>query len=260
MEYKHIIITKDGDGIAVVTLNRPKALNALNSAVANELAKAGRALEEDNDVKAVIVTGAGRAFAAGADIKELQKATPSEARKWARNLFDSFDALARISKPVIAAVNGIAFGGGCELALACDYMIASEKAIFGVPEIKIGVFPGAGGMYRLAKVVGMRMAKEMIFNGEPVDAKTALSIGLINRILPADNFLEDVKVMVRKIASMSGIALKLAKQALDEGQDAPDPMGVYRDIDALGIAFATEDQKEGMAAFVEKRPPKFVNK
>ncbi|RJP60053.1 MAG: crotonase [Deltaproteobacteria bacterium] len=260
MEYKNIIVSKEEGGIAVITLNRPDALNALNAEVGKDLRKAAEILKEDEEVRVIIVTGQGRAFAAGADIKELKDANSCEAREWARALFDSFEALGRMPKPVIAAVNGIAFGGGCELALACDFIVASEKAKFGVPEIKIGVFPGAGGMYRLARAVGMRMAKEMVFVGDPIDAKTAQDIGLANRVFPADKFLDEVKSLARNIASKSGITLKLAKQALNEAQDSPDPDGVYRDIDAMGVAFSTADQKEGMTAFVEKRAPKFVGR
>jgi enoyl-CoA hydratase/carnithine racemase len=260
MDYKNIIVTKEDQGIAVITLNRPDVLNALNEEVGKDIRKAAGLLKDDDDVKVLIITGQGKAFAAGADIKELKDASPAGARDWARALFDSFESLGKISKPVIAAVNGIAYGGGCELALACDFIIASEKAKFGVPEIKIGVFPGAGGMYRLARAVGLRMAKEMVFVGEPIDANTAKSIGLVNRVFPADTFMDDVKALARNIASKSGMTLKLAKQALNEAQDSPDPEGVYRDIDAMGVVFSTDDQKEGMAAFVEKRAPKFTGK
>ena len=260
MKYKNVIVSKEDGGIAVITLNRPDALNALNAEVAKDLKQAGEDLKDDEGVRVVIVTGQGRAFAAGADIKELKDAGPCEVREWARNLLHSFEVLGRMPKPVIAAVNGIAFGGGCELALACDFIVASENAKFGVPEIKIGVFPGAGGMYRLAKAVGMRMAKELVFVGDPIDARTAKDIGLVNRVFPADHFLDEVKVLARKMGSMSGMTLKLAKEALEEAQDSPDPEGVYRDIDALGIVFSTVDQKEGMAAFVEKRTPNFIGK
>ena len=257
MEYKNIIVTKEDQGIALITLNRPDALNALNEEVGKDLRKAAGLLQDDDDVRVVIITGQGRAFAAGADIKELKDASPSGARDWARALFDSFESLGKMPKPVIAAVNGIAYGGGCELALACDFIVASEKAKFGVPEIKIGVFPGAGGMYRLAKAVGIRMAKEMVFVGDPIDANAAQSIGLVNRVFAAENFLDEVRAVARTIASKSGTTLRLAKQALNEAKDAPDPEGVYRDIDALGVVFSTADQREGMTAFVEKRSPKF---
>lgn len=260
MEYENIIVSKEDGGIAIIRLNRPDALNALNAAVGRDLRKAAEILRYDDEVNVVIVTGEGRAFAAGADIKELKDANSIESREWARALFDSFEYLGRMPKPVIAAVNGLALGGGCELALACDFILASDKARFGVPEIKIGVFPGAGGMYRLARAVGMRMAKEMVFVGDPIDAETARDLGLVNRVFPAETFLDDVKALARKIASMSRVTLKLAKEALNEAQDAPDPEGVYRDIDAMGVAFSTEDQKEGMAAFVEKRAAKFIGR
>ena len=258
MEYKNIIVTIEDDGIAVITLNRPDVLNALNSEVGRDLRKAAEILKEDKNTKVVILTGQGKAFAAGADIKELKDSNSQEAIDWARALFDSFETLCNIPKPVIAAVNGLAFGGGCELALACDFIIASEKAKFGVPEIKIGVLPGAGGMYRLARIVGMRMAKELVFIGDPIDAKTAQEIGLANRVFPVETFMDEVKTLARKIASRSSITLSIAKKALNDSQDAHDPQGVYRDIDALGIVFSTNDQKEGMAAFVEKRDPKFT--
>ena len=258
MEYENIIVTKEDGGIAVISLNRPDALNALNAAVAKDIRSAAETLKEDDDVRVIVITGKGRAFAAGADIKELKDADAIGSREWARDLFDSFETLGRMTKPVIAAVNGFAFGGGCELALACDFIVASEKAKFGVPEIKIGVVPGAGGMYRLAKAIGLRQAKEMVFVGDPIDAKTAQSIGLANKVFPADSFMDEVMALARKIASMSGTTLKIAKQALNEAQDAPDPEGVYRDIDAMGVLFSTPDQKEGMAAFVEKRAPKFT--
>ncbi|MDY6855018.1 MAG: enoyl-CoA hydratase [Thermodesulfobacteriota bacterium] len=260
MDYNNIIVTKEDEGIAIIALNRPDVLNALNEDVGKDIRKAAELLRDDDDVRVLIITGQGRAFAAGADIKELKDASPSGARDWARALFDSFESLGKMPKPVIAAVNGIAYGGGCELALACDFIIASEKAKFGVPEIKIGVFPGAGGMYRLARAVGLRMAKEMVFLGEPIDANEAKGIGLVNRVFPADTFMDDVKSLARNIASKSMMTLKLAKQALNEAQDSPDPEGVYRDIDAMGVVFSTDDQKEGMAAFVEKRAPKFTGK
>ena len=260
MEYKNIIVTKEDGGLAIVTLNRPESLNALNAETADNIRKAAGILRDDDEVRVIIITGQGKAFAAGADIKELKDAAPVEAREWVRNLFDSFEALGRMPKPVIAAVNGMALGGGCELALACDFIIASDKAKFGVPEIKIGVFPGAGGMYRLAKAVGMRMAKELVFSGDPIDAKTAQHIGLVNRVIPADNFMDEVKALARNIAEKSAIALKYAKQALNEGEGSADPDGVYRDIESLGLVFSTYDQKEGMAAFVEKRSPRFIGK
>ena len=257
MEYENIVVTKEGQGIAVVILNRPDALNALNTATAKEIKSAAEMLKADDEVRVVVLTGKGKAFAAGADIKELKDADSFGSREWARNLFDSFETLGKIPKPVIAAVNGFALGGGCELALACDFIIASEKAKFGVPEIKIGAVPGAGGMYRLAKVIGIRRAKEMVFTGDPIDAKTAQSIGLVNKVFPADGFMDEVMALARQIGLMSGTVLKIAKQALNEGQNASDPEGVYRDVDAMGILFSTPDQKEGMAAFVEKRAAKF---
>ncbi|MDY6934219.1 MAG: enoyl-CoA hydratase-related protein [Spirochaetota bacterium] len=260
MEYDNIIVTKDDDGLATVTLNRPESLNALSSAVADDIRKAANNLRIDDEVRVIIVTGGGRAFAAGADIKELKDATPVGARDWVRNLFDSFEALGKLPKPVIAAVNGMAVGGGCELALACDFIIASDKAKFGVPEIKIGVFPGAGGMYRLVKAVGIRMAKELVFIGDPIDAETAQKIGLVNRVIPADSFIDEVKALARNIANRSSIALKYAKQAIIEGEGSTDPDGVFRDIESLGLIFSTEDQKEGMAAFIEKRTPRFIGK
>ncbi|MDY6970456.1 MAG: enoyl-CoA hydratase-related protein [Spirochaetota bacterium] len=260
MEFQTVLVTKEEGGLGFIKINRPDSLNALNAQVGKDIRKAAELLNDDSEVKVVIVTGEGKAFAAGADIKELKDATPYGAREWARALFDSFNFMGTIPKPVIAAVNGLAFGGGCELALSCDFILASEKAKFGVPEIKIGVIPGAGGMYRLAKVVGMRMAKELVFVGDPIDAKTAQTLGLVNKVFPAETFMDEVRSLARTIASRSGVVIKVAKQALNDAESAPDPIGVYRDIEALGLVFSTEDQTEGMTAFVEKREPQFKNK
>jgi enoyl-CoA hydratase len=256
MEFRNLLLKKE-EGMAILSLNRPEALNALNAEVAEEIRRAAFEVEKDDEVRAVIVTGEGRAFCAGADIKEVKELTPMGIREWARSLFKAIEILGGISKPVIAAVNGLTLGGGCELALGCDFIIASDKAQFGVPEIKIGVLPGAGGMSRLARAVGIRKAKEMVFTGDPIDAQTALKIGLVNKVCEADKLMEEVKNIARAISSRPPISVELAKATLDETKDSPLVDAVVRDIETVALTFSTSDLREGMAAFVEKRKPAF---
>ena len=256
MQFHALLVNKD-DGIAIVSLNRPEALNAINGEIIAGLKETAVYLEEAKDVGVVIITGEGRAFCAGADIKGIRESTPVELRSGARAIVAAIESFGGISKPVIAAVNGLALGGGCELALGCDFIIASDKARFGVPEIKIGTLPAAGGMARLARAVGIRKAKEMVLTGEPIDAQTALEIGLANRVFPADTLMEEVKKIARAILNQPPITVRLGKEALNDTQDSPMAAAIARDIETTALTFTTADQKEGMAAFVEKRKPKF---
>ncbi|MFC1858154.1 enoyl-CoA hydratase/isomerase family protein [Thermodesulfobacteriota bacterium] len=256
MEYQTILVEKK-DRVAVVTLNRPKALNSLSRQVARDLFQCAQILEADPEVWVTVLTGSGRAFAAGADIKEVREFTPIQMRDWTRELFTSLERFGGMDMPVIAAVNGLALGGGFELALACDLIYASDKAQFGVPEIKIGVFPGAGGVQKLSRLIGLPRAKEMVYFGDFISAEIAQQYGAANEVFPHDQFMEKVMEKASALAQMSPVALKVTKALFREGFHASPTESVYRDIDANALLFSTEDQKEGMNAFVEKRKALF---
>lgn len=256
MAYQTILVEKK-DRVAIVTLNRPKSLNALSRQVSRDLTQCAQALEADPEVWTVVLTGAGRAFAAGADIKEISECTPIQMRDWTRELFTSLERFGGMEMPVIAAVNGLALGGGFELALACDLIYASDQAQFGVPEIKIGVFPGAGGVQKLSRLIGFPRAKELVFYGDFISAETAQQYGAINQVFPHDQFMDTVMEKANTLAQLSPVALKVAKAIFREGFHASTTDSVYRDIDATAMLFSTEDQKEGMNAFIEKRKAVF---
>jgi enoyl-CoA hydratase len=244
--------------VATITIAREKALNALNWQTLNEIAWALREADGDERVRVVIVTGAGeKAFVAGADISEMQGKTPDEARAFAlagRTVGDTIDAM---KKPVIAAVNGFALGGGCELALACDFIYASDKARFGQPEVNLGVIPGFGGTQRLARRVGMARAMELVLTADMIGAEEALRIGLVNRVLPADQLLPEVRKTAEKIASKGPLAISYARRAVRRTQETFLSTGNDLEAELFALCFATQDQKEGMKAFLEKRPAKF---
>ncbi|TLZ44491.1 MAG: crotonase [Methanobacteriota archaeon] len=244
------------DRLAVVTVNRPEALNALNSRVLRELSMAIEHLSMAADVGAIILTGAGdRAFVAGADIKEMAGLSALEMRAFSEAGRRLGDAMAACNKPILAAINGYALGGGCELALACDVRIASDRAKLGQPEVTIGIIPGFGGSQRLPRLVGMGWAAEMIFTGEPIDASTAERIGLVNRVVPADRLLEETKALARKILDQSPAAIALAKACLRASMDMPLSAGLDFETAAFGVVGSTHDKEEGMRAFIEKRKP-----
>ena len=244
------------DRLAVVTVNRPEALNALNSRVLRELSMAIEHLSMAADVGAIILTGAGdRAFVAGADIKEMAGLSALEMRAFSEAGRRLGDAMAACNKPILAAINGYALGGGCELALACDVRIASDRAKLGQPEVTIGIIPGFGGSQRLPRLVGMGWAAEMIFTGEPIDASTAERIGLVNRVVPADRLLEETKGLARKILDKSPAAIALAKACLRASMDMPLSAGLDFETAAFGVVGSTHDKEEGMRAFIEKRKP-----
>jgi enoyl-CoA hydratase len=257
MAFKNLLVSKE-DGIAIITVNRPEALNALNRETIKELREAALELEEDNSVKVLIITGAGdKSFVSGADIKDVKDLDPLGGLELVTNGQKAFALLENLSKPVIAAVNGYCLGGGLELALGCDFIIASEKARFGVPEAKIGVFAGWGGIQRLAKRVGTAWAKQLNMTGEPIDAQTALRINLANQVVPADKLLDETKKIAQSIMSNGPLAVKMIKTLVNEGADIPIDKALALDAKAAGVLFSTQDQKEGMNAFVEKRRPKF---
>ncbi|MBE6065208.1 short-chain-enoyl-CoA hydratase [Clostridium cochlearium] len=255
MDFKNLILEKDGK-IAVLTINRPNALNALNSELLKELDSAIDCLSEDDEVLAVVLTGAGKAFVAGADIGEMKDLTVSEGRKFGTLGNKVFRKLETLEKPVIAAVNGFALGGGCEISMACDIRIASEKAKFGQPEVGLGITPGFGGTQRLARLVGPALAKELIYTADIIDAEEALRIGLVNKVVEKDELLDTAKKMANKIASNAPIAVKLCKSAINRGLQCDIDTGIAFEAEVFGECFSTEDQKEGMTAFLEKRKDK----
>ena len=255
MDFKNLILEKDRK-IAVLTINRPNALNALNSELLKELDSAIDCLSEDDEVLAVVLTGAGKAFVAGADIGEMKDLTVSEGRKFGTLGNKVFRKLETLEKPVIAAVNGFALGGGCEISMACDIRIASEKAKFGQPEVGLGITPGFGGTQRLARLVGPALAKELIYTADIIDAEEALRIGLVNKVVEKDELLDTAKKMANKIASNAPIAVKLCKSAINRGLQCDIDTGIAFEAEVFGECFSTEDQKEGMTAFYEKRKDK----
>jgi enoyl-CoA hydratase len=241
-----------------VRLNRPQALNALNAALLGELGAAVDAFEADPNIACMVITGSDKAFAAGADIKEM--ATKSFMDAFMSDLAADWDRVARVRKPVIAAVAGFALGGGCELAMHCDLIIAADNAKFGQPEIKLGVIPGIGGTQRLARAVGKAKAMDLCLTGRMMDASEAERAGLVSRIVPLASLMDEALKVAEIIASMSLPALMLAKEAVNRAFETTLAEGIRAERRAFHSLFATADQKEGMAAFVEKRPAKFTNR
>ena len=252
--YETILVEKR-DGVGLVTLNRPQALNALNMQVMFDVTGALAALDLDDEVGCMVITGSQKAFAAGADIKEMQNLDFADA--FFGGAFAGWDELGAIRKPVIAAVAGYALGGGCELAMMCDFIIAAENAQFGQPEITLGIIPGIGGTQRLTRAVGKAKAMEMCLTGRRIDAAEAERIGLVARVVPTDALMEEAMATARAIAAMPRAAAMLAKECVNRAQESSLADGVRFERRAFQSLFATEDQKEGMAAFVEKRKPQF---
>ncbi|MFQ5986426.1 MAG: enoyl-CoA hydratase-related protein [Thermoplasmata archaeon] len=248
----------EDEGIATVTLNRPEALNALTSEVLKELREVLLEVRRRDDLQVLILTGAGdKAFAAGADIREMRDQRPLETREYATLGHEVARQLERMGKPVIAAINGYALGGGTELALACDIRIASDRAWIGQPEVKLGIPPGFGGSQRLTRLVGRGRASELIFLGEPIDAAEAQRIGLVNRVVPHDRLLEEAKAWARQMQKRGPLALKLAKAAIHQTQETGLSAGLDYEVELFSLAFATDDRSEGLEAFLEKRKPEF---
>ena len=255
--YDNIITRVDGR-VGVAQLNRPKALNALNRELMTELMTALEAFDADPAIGCMVVTGSARAFAAGADIKEMAGATP--ARMMTGSFIDLWDRLQRIGKPVIAAVSGFALGGGCELAMACDMIVASETAQFGQPEINLGVIPGAGGTQRMTLAVGKALAMEMVLNGRYLSADEAQRYGLVNRVYPVELYLEEAVRLANEIAARAPVALRLAKEAVNATFEMPLRAGLDHERRLFYLLFSTDDQKEGMDAFINKRPAQWVGR
>jgi len=260
MSFNNLLI-EIADGTAIVTINRPAALNALTVEVLEELAAAFAELAQDASVACVILTGSGaKAFVAGADIAAMQSLDAVSAGSFARLGHEVLNAIENFPKPVVAAVNGFALGGGCELAMACDIRIAAENARFGQPEVNLGVIPGFGGTLRLTRLVGKGRAKELIFTGDMINAQEAYRIGLANKVVAAEELLATAREMATKIASKAPIAVRFAKEAIDNGLEMDLDRAGRFESNLFGICFATVDQKEGMQAFLEKRPAKFIGR
>ncbi len=255
--YKNIRTATEG-AIAIVTLNRPQVLNALNTELMTELADAMQAFDHDEHVRVIILTGGERAFAAGADIKEM--AEESTVSMMLRDNLAIWDRIRFIKKPIIAAVSGFALGGGCELLMMCDIVVASETAQFGQPEINIGVIPGAGGTQRLTRVLGKYRSMEIILTGRPFSAKEAFDLGLVNKVVPVEVLLDEARAMATEIAKKSPLAVRLAKEAVLKTYEMTLNEGLQFERKSFYMLFDSKDQKEGMRAFMEKRPANFTGR
>ena len=257
MTYETLIVETHG-AVGLVRLNRPQALNALNATVLAELKAAFAQLHADESIGAIVLTGSEKAFAAGADIKEMQPLVFADVYR--SDYISGWDEVAGARKPVVAAVSGFALGGGCELAMMCDLIIASETAKFGQPEITLGIIPGMGGTQRLVRAVGKAKAMDLILTGRMMDAVEAERAGLVSRIVPADKLMEEALAAAAKIASLSQLSVLMAKEAVGRAQETTLSEGILVERRLFQSLFATQDQKEGMAAFMEKRKPVFTNR
>ncbi len=255
MNFENIILEKQGP-LATLTFNRPDALNALNNQTRAEFRTALADVAADDTIFVLILTGNGRAFVAGSDIKELRRTTPLDAHKILR----LGEVIEKLPKPVIAAVNGFAMGGGCEIVMACDIIVASEKAKFGQPEINLGIIPGGGGTQRLPRLVGVCKAKELILTGDVISASEAERIGLVNKVVPLDELIPTVTAMATKIAAKSQAAVRIAKAAINRGMQTGLESGLAYEREMYSLSLSLEDKEEGINAFVEKREPLFKHR
>ncbi|MBL4612348.1 MAG: enoyl-CoA hydratase [Emcibacter sp.] len=258
MPYEMILVDNKKP-VGLITLNRPEAMNALNGQLMDELTTALRAFESDDDIRAIVITGSSKAFAAGADIKEMQDKDYMDV--YLNDFITAnWEEASRCRKPIIAAVAGYALGGGCELAMMCDFILAADNAKFGQPEIKLGVIPGAGGTQRLTRFVGKSKAMDMVLTGRMMDAEEAERSGLVSRVIPVDDLLDEALKVARKIADLSMPSVMIAKECVNKAYETTLREGVMFERRIFHSLFATEDQKEGMAAFAEKRTAKFKHK
>jgi enoyl-CoA hydratase len=255
--YETILVERD-HRVGIITLNRPHALNALNSLVMDEVTSAATELDNDPGIGAIIITGSAKAFAAGADIKEMSELTFADA--FGADFFAPWGKLAAVRTPTIAAVAGYALGGGCELAMMCDLLIAADTAKFGQPEIKLGVLPGMGGSQRLTRAIGKAKAMDLILTGRTIGADEAERSGLVSRVVPADDLISETMAVATAISQMSRSAARMAKEAVNRAFESTLSEGLLYERRLFHSAFATDDQSEGMAAFIEKRTPKFTHR
>lgn len=259
MEFTTISLTQEND-ISILTLNRPKAMNALNATLIMEMNAALDMVAGNERTRALVVTGGDKVFAAGGDIKAMMECNPLDARAYVAPIHKAFNTLAELPKPTVAAICGHALGGGVELAAACDLRVAGVSAKFGFPEINLGIFPAAGGSQRIPHLIGLSKTKELMFSGDIIDASTALSIGLVNRVVPDEEVLQEAKKLASKLATKAPVALSLLKSSLHTGLNTDIATGLSQEIEKFTLLFATQDQKEGMKAFVERRKPVFTGK
>jgi enoyl-CoA hydratase len=260
MHYQNLLLEKN-EGIATLTVNRPQAMNAMTLATLQELAEAVRELTASSEVRVVIITGAGsKAFIAGGDIAMLRELDPCGARDLALFAQKTYNAIEQSPKPFIAAVNGYALGGGCELAMSCDIRIAADSARFGQPEINIGTLPGFGGSQRLPRLIGKGRALEMVLTGEMIDAQEAWRIGLVNKVVSAEELMTAARALAMKLVTKSMVALTFCKEAVHNGMEMDLSHACQYEADLFGLSFSTADQKEGMSAFLEKRKAIFTDR
>lgn len=260
MDYKNVILEKE-EGIAILYINRPQAMNALNSDTLQDIKAAVLEVKEDVSTYVLIITGMGdKAFVAGADISYMQNLTAIEGRIFGILGQDAFRTIEALEKPVIAAVNGFALGGGCELAMACDIRLASETAKFGQPEVGLGITPGFGGTQRLARLIGEGRAKELIYSAANINAEEAYRVGLVNHVYPAASLLDEARKLAQKIISNAPLAVRLSKAAINRGMQCDIDTAISIEADLFGMCFSTLDQKEGMQAFLNKKKPAFTCK
>ncbi|MEN6324965.1 MAG: enoyl-CoA hydratase-related protein [Syntrophomonas sp.] len=260
MKYNNILLNKE-DGIGFITINRPKQLNALDRPTVEELSQAIDLVTADDEIKVIILTGAGdKAFVAGGDITFLKSLTPIKAREFAAFGHAVLRKIESIPKPVIAAINGFCLGGGCELAMACDFSIASTKAKFGQPEVTLGVTAGFGGTQRLPRLIGLGMARQLLYTGDTIDAEEAVRIGLVNAVVPDNELMNYVINIAKRIIAKGQMSVRFSKAAINNGMQTDIDRAMTIEADIFGLCFSTEDQKEGMNAFIEKRAPQFKEK
>lgn len=261
MSFDNVLLEVVEQGVYLMTINRPKSYNALNAATLDDIYSASQVIAADPESRVVILTGAGdKAFVAGADIKEMQNFTGVEAQRFSEKGMRAFRALELLDVPVIAAVNGFCLGGGCELAMSCDWIVASENALFGQPEVNLGVTPGFGGSQRLTRLIGRARAMELLLTGNNIKAEQAERWGLANHVYAAENLMDEALKLAKAISGKGPLAVAMTKQLVQRGQDMELDTACVMESQAFGLAFSTHDQSEGMTAFVEKRQAEFSGK